>query len=258
MSRPATAVDHDGALTTITMQFEPYNLLSTELMDGLLGGLEQAEQAGARAVLLRSGLKHFCAGADISMFDRAIAGGRLDISPVDFLHRVEAFPLPVVVAVNGVCVGGGLERPGLRLHPGGSDRQDRLRRGDPRAQPPDGCRATTGAARRCAAGQGDVDARPALRRRHAGTLEPRQPRCRRRPARRRRSHRRVGAGQRPHGRPPEASPVFTIDTYQHVLPGMQADAARVFEDLITNTVLPDASSTGLTRLNGRGRTRTSR
>jgi integrase len=29
-----------------------------------------------------------------------------------------------------------------------------------------------------------------------------------------------------------ATPTFTIETYQHVLPGMQADAARVFEELI--------------------------
>jgi len=29
-----------------------------------------------------------------------------------------------------------------------------------------------------------------------------------------------------------ATPAFTIDTYQHVLPGMQADAARIFERLV--------------------------
>jgi integrase len=28
------------------------------------------------------------------------------------------------------------------------------------------------------------------------------------------------------------NPAFTIDTYQHVLPGMQAEAARVFESLV--------------------------
>ena len=28
-----------------------------------------------------------------------------------------------------------------------------------------------------------------------------------------------------------ATPAFTIDTYQHVLPGMQANAARTFEQL---------------------------
>ncbi len=35
-----------------------------------------------------------------------------------------------------------------------------------------------------------------------------------------------------------ATPTFTIGTYQHVLPGMQADAARVFEQLIVACILP--------------------
>jgi hypothetical protein len=34
-----------------------------------------------------------------------------------------------------------------------------------------------------------------------------------------------------------ATPTFIIETYQHVLPGMQADAARVFE-LIVRGLLP--------------------
>jgi hypothetical protein len=32
--------------------------------------------------------------------------------------------------------------------------------------------------------------------------------------------------------------VFTIETYQHVLPGMQAVAARCFERLIRGELLP--------------------
>jgi integrase len=35
-----------------------------------------------------------------------------------------------------------------------------------------------------------------------------------------------------------ATPAFTIDTYQHVLPGMQADAARLFEKLIVSGLQP--------------------
>jgi len=42
---------------------------------------------------------------------------------------------------------------------------------------------------------------------------------------------------------------FTIDSYQHVLPGMQADAAQVFADLIA-----DPTSTGHTRWNNRKKT----
>ena len=48
-----------------------------------------------------------------------------------------------------------------------------------------------------------------------------------------------------------ATPVFTIATYQHVLPGMQADAARVFERLVAPAVLPDTDSTEKTRLKPR-------
>lgn len=42
---------------------------------------------------------------------------------------------------------------------------------------------------------------------------------------------------------------FTIDSYQHVLPGMQAAAAQVFADLIA-----DPTSTGHTRWNNRKKT----
>ncbi|MDH5616726.1 MAG: tyrosine-type recombinase/integrase [Acidimicrobiia bacterium] len=45
------------------------------------------------------------------------------------------------------------------------------------------------------------------------------------------------------------NPAFTIDTYQHVLPGMQAEAARVFEQLIC-----PAASKGVGRLNRRKKT----
>ncbi|MEX1272192.1 MAG: tyrosine-type recombinase/integrase [Acidimicrobiia bacterium] len=38
------------------------------------------------------------------------------------------------------------------------------------------------------------------------------------------------------------NPAFTIDTYQHVLPGCQAEAARVFEQLIA-----PAAPTGIDR-----------
>ncbi len=44
-----------------------------------------------------------------------------------------------------------------------------------------------------------------------------------------------------------ATPVFTIDTYQHVLPGMQADAARTFEELVVPPLLPTAQTSEKTR-----------
>lgn len=44
---------------------------------------------------------------------------------------------------------------------------------------------------------------------------------------------------------------FTIETYQHVLPGMQAEAAHVFETLVALAVPPGARSTGSARRNTR-------
>ena len=35
---------------------------------------------------------------------------------------------------------------------------------------------------------------------------------------------------------------FTIETYQHVLPGMQADAARCFEHLVLGALPDDDTS----------------
>ncbi len=35
--------------------------------------------------------------------------GKLSVSPLAFLRELESFPLPIVAAVQGVCVGGGFE-----------------------------------------------------------------------------------------------------------------------------------------------------
>ena len=52
-----------------------------------------------------------------------------------------------------------------------------------------------------------------------------------------------------------ATPAFTIDTYQHVLPGMQADAARrVFEQIVALVLPPSPDSRGKTRLKQRKNT----
>jgi integrase len=49
-------------------------------------------------------------------------------------------------------------------------------------------------------------------------------------------------------------PAFTIDTYQHVLPGMQATAARVFEQLVMPGLLPGEPSREKTREKRRKKT----
>ena len=51
-----------------------------------------------------------------------------------------------------------------------------------------------------------------------------------------------------------ATAAFTIETYQHVMPGMQADAAAVAETLLTpapRQLLPVTTSTASARLKRR-------
>jgi len=110
MTNESAKIEFDGPLAVLTMQHGPHNLLSPPLMSGVLDCLAVAAKSGSRAVLVKSGLRHFSAGADVSLFEAAMGDGDgLETSPLEFLNALEGFPLPIVAAVHGVCVGGGLE-----------------------------------------------------------------------------------------------------------------------------------------------------
>jgi enoyl-CoA hydratase/carnithine racemase len=91
---PPVAREMDGHVAVLTMQHAPHNFLNTALYDGLIEGVRWAAEQHARAVLLRSSLRNFCAGAD-------------DL--VELLRAFDTLPIPIVAAVHGVCLGGGLE-----------------------------------------------------------------------------------------------------------------------------------------------------
>jgi enoyl-CoA hydratase/carnithine racemase len=102
-------VSMEGPVAVLSMEFAPHNLLGLDLMAGMRAGLQEAQDKGARAILLKSGLRHFSAGADTSLFGDALESGELSASPLEFLRDLEACPIPIVASVQGVCVGGGLE-----------------------------------------------------------------------------------------------------------------------------------------------------
>jgi enoyl-CoA hydratase/carnithine racemase len=101
----------DGPVAVITMNHRPYNLLDPELSQRLVDALGWAGGSGARAVILDSGLRHFSAGADLDqMLEAADHGdGELGWPMLEVLRGFEELPIPIVAAVHGVCVGGGLE-----------------------------------------------------------------------------------------------------------------------------------------------------
>lgn len=91
-----------------------FNCLSTRTFEEIEAALEWFERdASVRAVLLRSQGKNFCTGADLT----EVKGARSSREELRrFLHaghavlsRLEASSLPVVAAVQGLCLAGGLE-----------------------------------------------------------------------------------------------------------------------------------------------------
>jgi enoyl-CoA hydratase/carnithine racemase len=100
----------DGTVAVLSMQSKPYNLLNIPLCLNIIEGLNWARRQNARAVILRSALRHFSAGADLdAMVDAADAADTLDWHLVDVLRAFDEYPAPVVASVQGVCVGGGFE-----------------------------------------------------------------------------------------------------------------------------------------------------
>lgn len=100
----------DGPVGVLTMGLAPYNLLGETLVTDLLSALEWARRQQARALILCSGLRHFCAGADLDLFASAVDANQVpDLPLVELLRAFDTFPAPIVASVHGVCVGGGFE-----------------------------------------------------------------------------------------------------------------------------------------------------
>lgn len=92
------------------------NAIDDHVVDGLDAALTDAVADQVRVLVLTgTGERAFCAGADIGggNEDRADDGHRRDTAFLDrlgaVLTRLERFPAPVIAAVNGIAVGGGLE-----------------------------------------------------------------------------------------------------------------------------------------------------
>jgi enoyl-CoA hydratase/carnithine racemase len=100
----------DGAVAILSMQHKPYNLLDKQLNLELIKALGWAREQQARAVVLRSSLRHFSAGADLdAMVEAARRSDILDWHLTDLLRAFDEHPAPIVASVHGACVGGGFE-----------------------------------------------------------------------------------------------------------------------------------------------------
>ncbi|MDH3753243.1 MAG: enoyl-CoA hydratase/isomerase family protein [Acidimicrobiia bacterium] len=106
MSEPALRIDiGDDHVATIEMRRPPNNFFSLELIGGIADALEALDrEPRCRAAVLCAEGKHFCAGADLSGGGNAYTTGELYAAAV----RIFRTETPVVAAVHGAAIGGGL------------------------------------------------------------------------------------------------------------------------------------------------------
>ena len=96
----------DGDVGVITLNSPPVNALSANVRDGLAGGMAAAlADPGAKAIVIICEGRTFIAGADITEFGGAQKGASL----FDVQDAMEGSSKPVVAAIHGTALGGGLE-----------------------------------------------------------------------------------------------------------------------------------------------------
>ena len=97
-----------GAVAVINLDNPPMNGLSHGLRAGIVAGIEQAEaDANVKAVVLIGSDRVFSSGADIREFGtpKMMAEPMLTTA----ISVVESSAKPVIAAIGGICMGGGLE-----------------------------------------------------------------------------------------------------------------------------------------------------
>src|SRR6478672_10123098 len=100
-----TTLTNDGDVAIVTLNSPPVNALSANVRDGLSEGFKAAIASDAKAIVLICDGRTFIAGADITEFGGAMKGASLP----DVQATMENAPKPVIAAIHGTALGGGLE-----------------------------------------------------------------------------------------------------------------------------------------------------
>ncbi|MCU1805362.1 enoyl-CoA hydratase [Cytobacillus firmus] len=104
---------HNDFVATITIERPPANALSSGVLKELSAVLDEVEDnSEVRVILIHGEGRFFSAGADIKEFTTIESG--VDFSSLatygqNLFERMEKFPKPIIAAIHGAALGGGLE-----------------------------------------------------------------------------------------------------------------------------------------------------
>ncbi|MFK7994570.1 MAG: 3-hydroxyacyl-CoA dehydrogenase NAD-binding domain-containing protein [Granulosicoccus sp.] len=94
-----------GGVAVLTINNPPVNAGSTAVRMGLLSGLEYASRQNASAAVIHGAGRCFVAGSDLREFGKPLCAPELP----DVIKAIESARFPVIAALHGVALGGGLE-----------------------------------------------------------------------------------------------------------------------------------------------------
>src|SRR5687768_3570557 len=105
-SAPVVRVERDGDIAVVIANNPPVNTITASVRDGLRQALSEVRSAqGLRAVVLMCEGSTFFSGADIGEF----SGPPREAEYRELFNGFEALAVPVVAAMHGTVMGGGLE-----------------------------------------------------------------------------------------------------------------------------------------------------
>ena len=101
-----TKLDINDNVAILTLNSPPVNALSADVREGLDKGIKEAiASSNVEAIVLICDGRTFIAGADISEFGKEPKGPSL----FEVQEELESSPKPIIAAIHGTALGGGLE-----------------------------------------------------------------------------------------------------------------------------------------------------